>query len=849
MRELEHSLRRHRHRIAVVAAASSITYGELEARSGALAARIALAGLYDDVLLIICAGRTLELIIGIVTALRVGRPYAVVEPGDDAARQIQQLAVLARVLILSDDGRAKALDIACFSLLRTEESTRNGLDLPGTQEIPGNAIAYVLFTSGSTGKPKGVAVTQANIRHYAGAIRDKLRIPDGLRYAHVSTFAADLGNTSLFLSLLTGGSLHLVSDVCRKDPALLATYLASEGIQFLKLTPSHWNLVMQTPVELQRFRLSYLVLGGEPLTESLAAASLQSGLAAAVVNHYGPTETTIGVLAHVIDEEDVCDPPGASIPIGTPIGDTRILIETEDGRLHTRAATGELLIGGPSVAAGYYKDPKATERKFVTGQSPYPDTRFYRSGDVVRSDEHGRVTFIGRRDRQVKIRGFRVELDHVESALRAVAGVRDARVRTGAGPYSHQLTALLVAAEPDFPPHESTAAALRPREATDGERQRIQSTLRQILPEHMIPQHCFYIAQFPINANGKADGARVDALLEDAFTRLRESAVAASTAAPAESHARKDLLTQILKIWRDRLLAREVTPTDDFFSLGGNSIDAILMVSDLQRRGYSISAHEFFTRPTPAALVDLIENAGRRSDLPNTAVPSRDSSILGPAQQWFFRQHFPSPNHWNQALLFESSVGLDVRMLATALDMVHQLHPMLETRFFQRNNVWHAEHVRDAAADCLTHGMLADDGQTDADEAIAAQAEKLHLSIDIERGIIFKVHLFKRQSGRDCMLFIAHHLCVDAVSWRILLEDLAHLYTAELDGRRTALPPAQRSYWDWVHHLGIHRDRLLEARAYWERTVTMALQSSSSAGFGSSPPDNCEDDSQTVWFG
>ncbi len=183
---------------------------------------------------------------------------------------------------------------------------------------------------------------------------------------------------------------------------------------------------------------------------------------------------------------------------------------------------------------------------------------------------------------------------------------------------------------------------------------------------------------------------------------------------------------------------------------------------------------------------------------------------MGPAQRWFFRQDFLNPNHWNQSLLFESSIGLNAGVLAAALDKLLQLHPMLETRYFKRDGVWHAEHVRNAGAGCLTYSALLVPGSPGADDEMTSVAERMHQSVDIERGKVFKVHLLKRESQRDCVLFIAHHLCVDAVSWRILLEDLAHLYSAEIEGGNIGMPPAKRSYWDWVQHLTVHRNRLFQ---------------------------------------
>lgn len=838
MRQLESVLRRYPSRVAVVAGSTQLTYAELEESSRELGARVALHHLPEDALLILHLGRTIELLVGIVAALRIGRPYTVVEPDENAACEIRRLVSLGPALVISEQSEA-------FDSARTIEPTGVVEELPVSEsageEIPDSAIAYVLFTSGSTGKPKGVAVTHANVGHYAESVSRRLGLSEGLVYAHVSTFKADLGNTSLFLSLLTAGTLHIVSDGCRKNPELLAAYLVANGVDFLKITPSQWSLLVHTTVSRRPFCLEYLVLGGERLTSALAKATLDSGLAVRVINHYGPTETTIGVLAHVLGKDDLLETNSQSVPIGTPFGDTRILIQRADGVLCNGAATGELLIGGSLVAAGYFKDPESTSKAFVTSLPGCPGARFYRSGDLVVRDDTGRVTFLGRRDRQIKVRGYRVELDHVECTLRALPGIRDVRVGVGSASHAQYLVALLVR-EPELSAgtHVELDEACQPTMLGSQERAGLRNALREALPEYMIPQHYFAVRQFELNANGKVDVTKADALLKQFFAGYIEATLNSEVSSRESfDKAMKD----VMDVWRERLLVREIAPRDDFFALGGNSIDAILMIADLQRKGYCVSASQFLQQPTVEALVGFIRSGAHAGLATQSARPRHESELLSPAQNWFFRRDFPDADHWNQALAFECSVEVNAHLLATSLARVLDLHPMLETRFLQRGKGWHAERVPGCGTDCLSVSR-----ERSGSPNVAAVAQRLHRAIRIAEGKVFKVHLFKCESGRDRLLIIAHHLTVDLVSWRILLDDLTRLYNAAVVGTQAEMPGMRQSYWDWVHHMRLHRDRLLAQSSHWERMMTKRLASVDETGSELSAGRNQERDSQLVWF-
>jgi amino acid adenylation domain-containing protein/thioester reductase-like protein len=849
MRELESALICFADNVAVVAGDAQLTYAELEASSRHLSARVSLHALPQDALLILLVGRTIDLLIGIATALRVGRPYTIVEPGANADAEIRRLATFGPSLVLSPELEGSATEPPWLKIERRPaaiNSPSRGLPMA---EVPYNAKAYVLFTSGSTGSPKGVAVTQANIRHYVFGLRNKIGIPGGLRYAHVSTFKADLGNTCLFLSLLTGGTLHVLSEGCRKDPALLAGYLGASAIHFLKITPSHWGLLMRMPYAQRTFRLDYLVLGGEPLTHAFAVETINSRLAARVINHYGPTETTIGVLVHALDPADEARTTnGRPVPIGTPFGETRLLIEREDGMVCVGEATGELLIGGPSVAAGYFKDEENTSKKFVTGLPHFPDIRFYRSGDRVTRDSFGCVTFLGRLDREVKIRGYRVDLDQVETALRTLPGVRDARARPCSEGYAHHLAAIL-ACDPDF----AAATAIGPIEASvpaplsPEERMSIRGAMLQTLPEHMIPQHYFTVPEFDLNANGKIDVLKVDALLAQTFAVHVEPALT-SHSTTGDECAFDPILNDVIHTWRSRLVVRDLAVADNFFDLGGNSIDAIMMVSDLQCKGYNLSATQFLQNPTVEALVELIRSGASCAVSVQSSPPRHASDLLGPAQNWLLRRDLSDLDYWNQALAFDCSIHVNAQVLATALVKLLSMHPMLETRFDRHEHAWHAEHIPGVGSDCLSVSTLQHDGSTTVAPDIISVANRMNRSIHVRDGKVFKVHLFKSQSQPDRILFISHHLCVDAVSWRILLEDLTRIYNVAIAGAEPMIATCGRSYWDWVHHLSSHRDQLMTQSPYWERLVSQSLARADQTTDCTPCTRNRESDSDAIWF-
>ncbi|BBJ46887.1 hypothetical protein SSPO_096050 [Streptomyces antimycoticus] len=677
--------------------------------------------------------------------------------------------------------------------------------------------AYVLHTSGSTGVPKGVMVTHANIRHYTESLLERLDITEPLQYAHVTTLAADLGNTCVFLALWTGGTLHLVDDATRRDPAGLLHYLHAEGIDVLKTTPSHWSVLFQAYGldGATRPRLRHLLLGGELLPLPLARRVIASGVTATLVNHYGPTETTVGVSVHLLTSETDLDALGdaASVPIGRPLGANRLFVRTSDGAFHERDATGELYVVGPSVALGYRGAPEATAAAFteeVAARHPGLGVA-YRTGDRVRADSHGVLEFLGRGDRQVKVRGHRVELGHVEAALRRMPGVTNALAMVLPGEQG-RLVAVVSA-----PGTRERSAWLRAR-------------AREVLPSYMVPDRIEVLDAFPRTGNGKTDLAALRQLVEESPT---ERLTARSSEDP--------LLEEVLTAWRRQLGHGDFTPHDDFSSVGGNSIDAIQVIADLQSRGHRVSAAAFLAEPTAAALTTRLRAGAagegtETTERPVVPFPAEDTA-LSPAQEWFFRQRFAQPDQWNQALLLDADPPVRPEIMADAVADVVRLHPLLRTAF--RPGPGGVRRVLTEPGTPFTSSTLPVDAGA-AERHIEEAATACQQRIRVEDGTLLQAHLLLG-TGRSHLLLVAHHLCVDAVSWRIVTSDLAHCYAERLRGRAPSLAPAPTDFGDWATHLRVQTPVLADDLEYWGDITAPPL---APGAIG----DNREGDAETIWF-
>jgi non-ribosomal peptide synthase protein (TIGR01720 family) len=515
--------------------------------------------------------------------------------------------------------------------------------------------------------------------------------------------------------------------------------------------------------------LRVLITAGEPAHR---ADALHYATSLRYFNAYGPTEVSVCACFHEV-RADAEYPAG--IPIGSPLANTTIRILDRAGRLMPRGAVGEICIGGRGLARGYQNSPELTEEKFV--RSPFAgEDRLYRTGDTGLMLEDGNILYLGRRDAQVKLNGFRIELGEIESVLRACPGVCDAAatVHTVAGEH-RQLSAYVVG------------------EAVDLDA--LHRHLSAVLPSHMVPPTLSRLAHLPRTIAGKIDRR---ALPVPDFAAPSLNRAPASAAERAVAAALQDVLGRA-----------NVGAHDSFRALGGDSLSAIKVVNRLRRIGLSIAIQQLLRLDRVAAIAEFVRDTGRESE------PVRGTLPLTPIQRAFFSGRSAPLGHFNHAVLLASVEPLRESAVQAAIDILWQHHDALRQRFPDAGRSAEAE-IMDP--DLPPRTRFVDlCGTANAWNVVRTDVERLHRSIDIESGPLLHVVCYRLAEG-DHLLFVAHHLVTDAVSWRVLLEDIITAYGQSQCGAPVRLPPKTTSYQTWARALVAYgtSDALQREAPFWQ---------------------------------
>jgi amino acid adenylation domain-containing protein len=571
---------------ALVTATAQLSYREIAERAAALAAELATHGVAAEVPVVLALPRRAELIIAMLGVLAAGGAYVPVDPAAPN-RHIERVAsVGARVALIAPDVTVSLpphLTAVTVDLSAPTPPTR--WTEPVAHVDPANA-AYVLYTSGTTGTPKGVVVEHHQVLAYARAIGALIGAGAGESYLMVQPPTFDSCVTQIYGALLSGGVLHLVDEDMARDAEGLADYCAKHPIDVLKIVPSHLSALLTSGrPELRPARAA--IIGGEGSTREFVGGLVQAGWP--VIGHYGPTETTVGVLAHWLVEDAFAY--GPRTPLGPPIAGVRAYVLDEALDPVAPGGAGELYIGGDLVARGYAAQGGRTAEAFL----PDPFTtesgrRMYRTGDVVRPLPNGGYEFLGRVDRQVKVSGHRIEPAAVEETLERHPGVRQAVAVVRAG----RLVAYVALA----------AGASGLGEAS------LREHLAAELPSDSVPAAILIVAELPRKSNGKLD---VDALPDPVAFRT-------STPVPPETATEAALATIVAAV----LDEIEVSITDRFFDLGGDSIRAIQLASLARQAGIALSVQDVFTHQTVRELAAHVD-----------AGTTRPAQSLREARRWW----------------------------------------------------------------------------------------------------------------------------------------------------------------------------------------------------------------------
>ncbi|PWB30940.1 non-ribosomal peptide synthetase [Pseudomonas sp. SDI] len=756
-------------RLAVVAGIQALSYAELERRANALAARLVAQGIGSDCRVGIAAERSVHWLVAVLAVLKTGAAYLALDIASPAERQCQLLEDSGVAALLSDGSLPAGLNPALAVLAIEAAGEQGGVALPSRARLSGEP-AYIVYTSGSTGRPKGVVVSHAALANYVDGVLARIPLAEASNLAMVSTVAADLGYTLLFGALCAGQTLHLIDAERMMDADGFARYMDEQQIDALKIVPSHLAALLKVEQAQRVLPRQCLILGGEACSAGLLDEIERLSPHTAVFNHYGPSETTVGVLAGAMQMSE----RGTAL-LGQPLANSRVQVLDDELHAVARGVAGELYIGGAGLAQGYLDQPGLTAERFVPDPFAADGSRLYRSGDRVRLGNRG-LEYRGRVDDQLKIRGFRVEPGEVAAALRQLPGVAEALVLARDTGVGRQLVAYVLATEPSADP--AVQAQLRDT---------LLAALKAELPDYLLPAHLLVLEQLPLNANGKLDRKR-----------LPEPAQLAG--AGAWQAPQGEMESRIAAIWQGVLKVERVGRNDNFFELGGDSIISIQVVSRARQAGIRFSPKALFQHQTVQALACIAQIETRGSD---AQVEVSGSARLLPIQQAFFAAAMPQQDHWNQSVLLTPAAPLQASRVEQAVQALVRQHDALRLRFSHDGEQhWRADFIEwpTLQAAWAKAPLLWQAEVADAD-ALLALGEQAQRSLDIEQGQLLRAVLATLANGEQRLLLVIHHLVVDGVSWRILFEDLQQAYQQLQAGRAVELPAKTSSVQQWAEQL------------------------------------------------
>ncbi|MGH7927263.1 MAG: non-ribosomal peptide synthetase, partial [Candidatus Binatia bacterium] len=630
---------------AVIFEDKQLTYRELNSRANQLAHHLKGHGVGPEARVALCMDRSLEMFVGLLGVLKTGGAYVPLEPDypDELLRFMLEdihTSILLTQQRFADhfcktNARVICLDRDWETIGR--ESERNPGDEPAT-----NALAYVIYTSGSTGRPKGVAVEHRQIVNYSAGIIKQLNIATGNSFAMVQPLTVDASLTVVFISLLTGGALHVIPREQALNPSELADYFSRRPIDILKIAPSHLAALQAAGRAEELMPRRWLVIGGEESRWDWIQSLRALNPDCAILNHYGPTETTVGVLTYQVQDakphEDY-----SKTPLGRPINNTQVFVLDSLLQPVPIGVPGELYVGGCSLARGYLNRPDLTAERFIPNPfADVPGERLYKTGDLCRYLVDGNVEFLGRADSQVKIRGFRIEPGEIEATLNQHPDVQQVAVVAEDDALGQKRLVAYVVPNPERAPtsindgdwifdvganvdaperlltteqkersHILPLPVLRDAILSPGE---LRSFVSAKLAEHMVPSVFVMLESMPLTPHGKLN-RRGLALPENLRADL-----GGTYAAP-----RNTIEERLAKIWAELLSLDAVGIHDNFFELGGHSLLAIQLISRIRGAfNAELPVRTLFESPR---IVDL----ARSIDTLRQKVTGGESAPMAPA--------------------------------------------------------------------------------------------------------------------------------------------------------------------------------------------------------------------------
>ncbi|MEH1882693.1 amino acid adenylation domain-containing protein [Nostoc sp.] len=768
--------------VAIQQEGQKLTYRELSDRVNQLAHYLQSLGVKPETLIGICVECSLYMIVGLLAILKAGGAYVPLDPAYPKERIAEiledtQLGILltqAKFLEKLPDYARKTICLDADWPVIAQHSTANPIS-----DVQLHNLAYIIYTSGSTGKPKGVMIEHQSLTNFALTATHEYGINAGDNILQFASICFDTSVEEILPCLSVGATLVLRTEQILHSSDEFWRCCREWQLTVLDLPTAYWHqLVAELTPEDSRIpeRLRMVIIGGEK-AQLEKVKRWHSSIAhfphpPQLFNSYGPTEATVITTLHRLNSSET-----DCVAIGRPISNAQVYVLDKYLQPVPIGVPGELHIGGTGLARGYWQRPELTAEKFI--QNPKLD-RLYKTGDLARFRADGNLEYLGRVDDQVKIRGFRIELGEIETVLRQ---------------HSQVFQAVVIARE-DIPGQKRLVAYVIPHQppATTEE---LRHFLKQKLPNYMVPAAFVLLEALPMTPNRKVDYRALPA--PELSRSVEDRFVAPQT--PTEE--------KLAAIWSEILRLKQVGIHDNFFELGGDSILSIQVISRANQAGIQIAPKQLFKYQTIAELAAV---AGITRTVKAEQGLVTGNVALTPIQQWFFEQKFAEPDYFNQSALLEVPPDLQPELLQQVVQKLLVHHdilrsrfarlPLGESRFVQEGENWQQFNVATQELVPFSVINLSHLSPEEQQTAMKAEDADFQASLNLSTGAIARVVLFRLgndRSGR--LLFIIHHLVVDGISWRILLEDLATAYQQISRGEAIKLPPKTTSFQYWSDRL------------------------------------------------
>ncbi|HET9713567.1 MAG TPA: amino acid adenylation domain-containing protein, partial [Pyrinomonadaceae bacterium] len=771
--------------VALIFEKEQMSYRELDDRANQLAHYLCGLGVKRATRVGICLERSPAMIASLLAILKAGGAYLPLDPEYPKERLAFMLADAQPEMVVTTQallenlpehgGRVICLDAERESISRQSEENLSSFAFA-------EDLAYVIYTSGSTGQPKGVMISHRAVCNHMQWIAREFPLDQSDRMLLKYSISFDAAIEEIFHPLITGAAVVIVPPGYQYDVGYLVELMCKQQVTAIDVVPTMLKALIEDGGIKKCRSLLRVTSGGEVLSAELKDRVHRLLGEVELVNMYGPTEAAITTTYYrcALGRNE------RTVPIGRPVSNTRVYILGQDLEPVPAGVPGEVYIGGKGLAWGYLNQPQLTAEKFIPDPlSGELGTRLYRSGDWGWHSANGNLEYVGRLDGQVKVRGFRIELREIEARLRNHTAVNDAVVIVREEAEGDKRLVAYVVCDRE--------EAVTPEE--------LRAYLKDQLPQYMLPAAIVPLDALPFKGSGKVNVRALPAP-EEITT---EDFVGPRT--PVEK--------ELVRIWQEVLGLERIGITDNFFELGGDSIVSIQIVARARDAGLLITPKQILKHESILELAAVTKISSERAAEEKSVEPT---IRLTPIQHWFLEQQLPNPHHYNQAVMLELKQPIRIDLLEKSLGRLIEHHEALRLRFEREDQGW-----KQIIAARETHQILerVDLSSLTSEEQTAelkTAADEAQSSLHLSEGPILRAVYFDLGKGRSHRLLIAiHHLAVDGVSWRILLDDVQRTYEQLQRGEDVKLPSKTLSFKRWSELLNEHAQSatVLQELEYW----------------------------------